>query len=180
MRRPVIPTPLAVGIAAMVLLSAAGCQKGPDDTRFLNFDAESSTGALVSGWSGFEKMETGDTFSWVQSRQAKLLVQARRREDRLVRFRCWAFAWDGAPQQVATLFVNETKIDAVPLTGAAKVYSLPTPAAAWKDGPNEIRFEFTYAEAPKDRIPSFTDERTLSAAFDWLEIVPPLPPEPKK
>lgn len=180
MRRPLLPRRLAAGLAALLAASALSCQKGPDETRFLNFDAESSAGALVSGWSGFEKMEAGDTFAWAQSRSAKLLVTARRREDRLVRFRCWSFAWEGAPQQVATLFVNEAKIDSVPLVGSARVYSLPTPAAAWKDGPNELRLEFTYAEAPKERVPGFTDERTLSAAFDWLEIVPPVPPEPKK
>jgi hypothetical protein len=40
---------------------------------------------------------------------------------------------------------------------------------------NELRFVFAYAESPKDRVSGAADERTLSAAFDWLEILRSLP-----
>jgi hypothetical protein len=56
------------------------------------------------------------------------------------------------------------------------VFALPTPKDAWKRGVNEMKFLFAYAESPKDRIPGAEDERTLAAAFDWLEILPPAPP----
>ncbi len=180
MARPDSPIRLAAGIAACLVLSLAACSKGPEATRFLNFDAESSTGALVAGWSGFEKLPTGDTFVWANARQATIRIFAAEKGDRLLRFRCWPFGWPGSPGQVVTVTLNETRIDSVPLKAEPRVYSVAIPAAAWKVGPNELRLDFTYAEAPRDRIPGLTDERTLAVAFDWLEIVPPVPPEPKK
>jgi hypothetical protein len=47
------------------------------------------------------------------------------------------------------------------------------PAKFWRKGDNEIRFKFNYAEAPSVRMPPSLDKRRLSAAFDWLEILPP-------
>jgi hypothetical protein len=93
-----------------------------------------------------------------------------------VRFRCWPFAFPGGPGQTLTFYVNDRKIDTVPMSGEPRVYSLATPRAAWKRGVNELKFVFAYAESPKDRVPGATDERTLSASFDWLEVLPPVSP----
>lgn len=162
-----------VSMAALAGLAfvLAGCRP-IDETRFLNFDAETSAGALPSGWSGFEKTGENDSFAWAQARTATVTVTSRAKGDQLVRFRCWPFRYPGAPPQVATVFVNGSRIDSVTLAEGARVYGFATPQALWKAGPNEIRFEFAYAEAPKDRVPGSADARTLSAAFDWLEVLP--------
>jgi hypothetical protein len=163
----------SIALAASLVL-ASSCRR-PEETRSLNFDPETTAGALGPGWDGFEKTESGDTFVWAHGKEARLSVQSRADGDRLVRFRCWPFGFPGGPAQIVTLFVNDRKIEAVTLAGDPRVYALAAPRAAWKRGVNELKFVFAYAESPKDRIPGATDERTLSAGFDWLEILPPVP-----
>ena len=164
-------TPLA---AAGLTLLLSGCRP-VEETRFLNFDSESSAGSLATGWSGFEKTGENDSFVWAQARTATVTVSSRAKGDQLLRFRCWPFRYPGSPAQAATVFVNGSRVDSVTLADGARVYSFATPEALWKAGVNEVRFEFSYAEAPKDRVPGNSDQRTLSAAFDWLEVLPARP-----
>jgi hypothetical protein len=162
------PAALAITLA----LALPGCGRPAPQTRFLNFDPESSSGALTSGWSGFETTGEGDTFSWAQAKEVRATVVAGPPADRLVRFRTWPFRWEGAPPQTVAVAVNGVQLAAWTLSDGARVYSATSPAAAWQEGPNVLSFRFTYAEAPKDRIPGNEDSRTLAAAFDWVEIVP--------
>jgi hypothetical protein len=163
-------------LLALAGAALAGACRTPEETRSLNFDPETTTGALGAGWDGFEKTELGDTFVWSHARQARLTVVSRADGDRLVRFRCWPYRFPDAPPQTLTLHVNDRKIESLTLGGEPRVYTLAVPRGAWKAGANELRFEFAYAESPKSRVSGATDERTLSAAFDWLEILrPPAP-----
>ncbi|HTS03210.1 MAG TPA: hypothetical protein VMN04_11845 [Thermoanaerobaculia bacterium] len=166
---------LAFAFAALALLAGTASCRRVEETRSLNFDPETTAGALGAGWDGFEKTDLGDTFVWAHGREAHLVVRSRADGDRLVRFRCWPFGFPGGPAQTLTFFVNDHKIETLTLGGEPRVYSIPTPRSAWKNGVNELKFLFAYAESPKDRIPGAEDQRTLSAAFDWLEILPPLP-----
>ena len=167
-------------LSAILSFLTSACRRPVEETRFLNFDPESSARALLSGWSGWEKTPEGDSFAWCQAREGRLSVVSRADGDRLLRFRCWPFLYPGGSPQAVTLYVNETKIETTTLADGPHVYSYLTPQAAWRDGTNEIRLEFAFAEAPKDRLPGAADIRTLSAAFDWLEIVPPLKFQPKR
>jgi hypothetical protein len=158
--------------AVLSVLLLAACARNTEETRFVGFDPESSAGLLASGWSGWEKTGEGDTFVWAQAKTAALHIASRGDGDRLVRFRAWPYRFPGAPPQLLTLFVNDAKIESTPLADGPHVYAFIAPKAAFKKGPNEVRLEFTYAEAPKDRQPGAADVRTLAAAFDWLELVP--------
>ena len=177
MRRARLGT-FSTALAAPLLLTGmilTGACKTPEETRSLNFDPETTTGALGAGWDGFEKTDLGDTFVWVHGREARISIVSRADGDRLVRFRCWPFVFPEAPLQTLTLFVNDQRIDALTLGGEPRVYAVAVPRALWKRGANELKFVFAYAESPKDRVSGATDERTLSAAFDWLEILRPQP-----
>jgi hypothetical protein len=165
---------LAASPVLLGLILAGAC-RAPEETRSLNFDPETTTGALGAGWDGFEKTELGDTFVWAHGREARVSIVSRADGDRLVRFRCWPFSFPGAPPQTLTLFVNDQKTDALTLGGEPRVYAIAVPRALWKRGQNELKFVFAYAESPRDRVSGATDERTLSAAFDWLEILRPQP-----
>lgn len=162
----------ARALAALAAVAAVAACRPADETRSLNFDPETAAGALGPGWDGFEKTASGDTFVWAHGREARLVVGSRADGDRLVRFRCWPFAYPGGPPQTVTLSLNDRRIDALTLRGEPAVYALRTPKEAWRRGVNEIKLVFAYAESPKDRVPGAGDERTLSAAFDWLEILP--------
>jgi hypothetical protein len=158
--------------ALSAALAAGGCRP-PEETRFLNFDPETTAGRLVAGWSGWEKTPENDTFVWAQARETRMTVTNAGGSDRVVRFRAWSFLYPNAPEQTVTLFVNGTRIDAAGLYREPHVATFVVPKALWKKGENELRFAFAWAEAPKDRMPGSDDSRTLAAAFDWLEILPP-------
>ncbi len=132
------------------------------------------------GFSSWEGTNEGDTFVWAQSRTARLTLDVDPEgRDLLVRFRAMPMRFPEAPPQTLTLFVNDAKTGSVTLEDGMRVHAVLTPGAAWRRGTNELRLEFAYAEAPKDRIPGGTDTRTLAAAFDWLEAVPVSPSRPK-
>jgi hypothetical protein len=176
-RRRLLPRLALLSLAGSGFLLQA-CRPA-EETRFLNFDPESSAGALPAGWSGFEKTGDADTFVWAQARTATVAVSSRAKGDQLVRFRCWPFRFPGAPPQTVTVFVNGSRVESIPMADGPRVYALATPEALWKSGRNDVRFEFAYAEAPKDRVPGASDERTLSVAFDWLEVLPATRPDRK-
>jgi hypothetical protein len=157
------------------LLLLGACGRPIDETRSVGFDPESSAGLLVSGWSQWEKTGEGDTFVWAQAKTAALRVVSRADGDRLVRFRAWPYRYPGAPPQVLTLFVNDAKVESARLADGPHVYAFVAPKAAFRKGANDVRLEFTYAEAPQKKEPGAADARTLAAAFDWLELVPPRP-----
>ncbi len=161
--------------AAAVLSAAAllvlGCRRG-DETRFLNFDPETSAGRLVSGWSGWEKTGEADTFVWAQAREAKVKVAARTGGDRVVRFRAWPFLFLESPGQTVTLLVNGEKAGFAVMDKVPRVYSFVAPGGSWRSGENELTLSFSYAESPKLRVPGADDARTLAAAFDWLDVTP--------
>lgn len=171
MRSPLRPG-AASFLALAFALTAVACSRPEPRTVFLNFDAESSTGSLISGWSGFEKTAAGDSFAWAQAREASVAVTADGPADRLIRFRAWPFGWAGAPPQTVTVWVNDVRLETMTVWEGPRVYSTASPGPAWKSGVNVLRFEFAWAEAPKDRIPDAADTRTLAAAFDWIEILP--------
>ena len=169
-----------LALAALVALVVTASCRRVEETRSLNFDPETTAGALGPGWDGFEKTDSGDTFVWAHGKEARVVVTSRADGDRLVRFRCWPFGFPGGPGQTLTFSLNGRKIDSVNMGGEPRVYTIPTPKDAWKRGVNELTFAFAYAESPKDRIPGATDERTLAAGFDWLEILPPVSAPKKK
>lgn len=163
----------AVALAA-VSLFALGCRRG-EETRFLNFDPETSAGRLASGWSGWEKTGEADTFVWAQAREVKVKLASRADGDRLVRFRAWPFLFPESSGQTVTLLVNGEKAGFAVMDKIPRVYIFVVPKASWKAGENELTLAFAYAESPKLRIPGANDGRTLAAAFDWLDVTPGVP-----
>jgi hypothetical protein len=164
-----------VKAAGLLLLAVAatvsGCRRA-GETRFLNFDPETTAGHLVSGWSGWEKTSGNDTFVWADAREARVRVTIHGEGDRAVRLRAWSFCWPGAPDQTVTLFVNGARIDTAGLSPEAQVVTFVVPRALWKGGDNDLRLAFARAESPREHLPGSGDARTLAAAVDWLEILP--------
>lgn len=165
-------------LGGFVLGGAVGYFLSPapplEETRFLNFDAESTPqGSLVSGWAGPEVSLDGDSFRWCDSSTVRLKVQNRGDGERMLRMRFWPFVYPDGPTQSVSILVNEQFVARRDMTPGPKVTAFRVPAKFWRKGDNEIRFKFKYAEAPNVKAPPSQDMRTLSAAFDWLEIIPP-------
>ncbi len=142
---------------------------------FVNFDAESTPKEVLgSGWSGFEQLDTGDSFSWCAAKACSLNLDATRTEQ-FVRLRVYPYTHPNSPSQTLRLKVNGTQVGSQTLTGGPTVYRFKVPANTWREGRNEIKFEFAYAEAPKVYFSTSTDDRKLAAAFDWVDVVPAAP-----
>jgi hypothetical protein len=58
-----------------------------------------------------------------------------------------------------------------PFPPGGGVMRIPAPKAVWEPGLNEVRFDFAYAEAPKDHSADNKDPRKLSASFRWLAVI---------
>jgi len=160
-----------VGGAAGYFLSPA---PPLDETRFLNFDPESTPqGHLLSGFAGVEVNEQGDTYRWCDSRVVRVKVTSRGDGDRTLRIRYWPFVYPNGPAQSVSVLVNENLVGERVMPAGPSVATFRVPAHIWHEGDNEIRFKFKYAESPSLRDPPSQDKRTLSAAFDWLEIESP-------
>jgi hypothetical protein len=162
---------LSAGAAAGYLLSPA---PPIEETRFLNFDDESTPqGYLIGGFSGVEVTEEGDTFRWCESKVVRLKVQNRADGERTLRVRFWPFEYPDGPNQSVSLLVNERLVGKRDMKSGPQVASFRVPATFWRKGDNELRFAFKYAESPVVKAPPNQDKRTLSAAFDWIEILRP-------
>jgi hypothetical protein len=163
MRRAILAGLLSVG---------AACRPPVAPTRFLNFDPASGADALRTGWSSFERTPEGDTYVWAVAKDASLAVEEAADGDRLVRFRCWPFWFEGAPDQTVALAINGTAVETVRLIPDRREYAVYVSRELWRRGGNELTFAFAYADRPRDHGGG-GDDRTLAVAFDWLEIVPP-------
>lgn len=168
-------------IAVALLAALCGAVVGylvkpvpPDETRFISFDAESSPpSVLAAGWSSFEQLQpSGDTFAWCSAKACSLRVQSHAEGDRLLRVRVSPFLFPGSTQQTITAHVNQGELGTKPLVEGMTVVTFRAARGVWTKGPNEIRFDFAFAEDPKSKIPGAEDPRKLAAAFDWVEIAP--------
>lgn len=179
------PSPLFRTLSCLLLVAAlfSACKKGPvfhSDHMFVNFDPETTDGLLKKGWSGWERTPEGDTFVWSQSRVAEVSMIAPTKNDKFVRMRVWPFRYPGCPNQQVTFYLNGVRLKTMDVsTEKPSVLTFETPEAAWIVGENSLKFEFAYAESPKERIPGFEDQRTLSMAFDWIEAFPMKPVQDK-
>jgi len=157
-----------VGVAAGWLLR----RPPPIETRFVNFD-DRDKHVLGPGWSHPEVPPTGDSMRWCAARSCKLFVQSRADAGHAIVIRVSPFRYPNAPPQTAQAFLNDVALDKHTLPDGMNVLSFAAPIGLWRKGPNELRFEFAYADTPKNHAPDNPDARTLSAYFDWVEIAAP-------
>ena len=142
-----------------------------DETRFLNFDVESTPAdALGPGWSSFEGTRSGDTFAWCTARSCSVRVHVVSADNRIVRLRVRPFRYPGAPPQRATVSINDKPVSTLTLPEGDNVLTIGADRRFWHTGVNALRFDLAYAEAPKEHIPGTDDDRRLSIAVDWIEI----------
>jgi peptidoglycan/LPS O-acetylase OafA/YrhL len=140
----------------------------------IEFDAQwSPHSALVAGWSLFESGGAdAASIAWCESRECILDVTIPDAADRVLKIRLAPFAYIGAPAQALTVQLNDSTLGTAVATPGWTVLSFKARRDAWRPGSNQLRLHFAYAESPKSKVPSSDDERTLSAAFDWIEVKP--------
>lgn len=168
----VLASVAAVGVALGAGGGYVAKRRFPDETRFLNFDAESTASErLESGWSTFEVTPRGDTFVWCAATACGVSVVGQFQGPQIVRVRVFPFRYRGAPEQHMTFELNGKAVAEVPVPEGQTVVEFLTDADGWRRGKNSLKFRFAYAESPADHSEGSEDSRHLSVAFDWLQII---------
>lgn len=150
--------------------SCARDQRTPP--KVIEFDGDNASVRLHSGWSGFEKAPDGATFCWAEGHEASLSFGPAPRMGHEIAFRAWSFDYAAAAAQRLTVFVNDSRVGELVIPPAPSELSISTPWSVWANGENVLRFRFSRADAPADRMGGTTDGRKLAVAFDWIRIEP--------
>jgi hypothetical protein len=142
------------------------------ETSFINFDLESTRQEMLGpGWGKLQPAQAADSLHWCEAKTCSLDIEAATGEARLVRVRWAPFHYAESPPQSAVAFLNGQSIGKADVPAGFTVATFEAPAALWKRGENELKFDFAYAKSPKEVTTDNPDPRTLSVFFDWVEII---------
>ena len=140
------------------------------ESTFVDFGKSGKNRNLVAGWGSDESRADGTTFQWAVSRRAELDLAVIDTTASRLYFRAWPFIWDGAPDQIVTVFVNHRKIGSVGLEPGPQDYSLRVPRRTFLAGVNRVVFEFAFVEEAGAHLEGSSDHRTLAAGFDFVGV----------
>lgn len=167
------PSAATARIIALALSLAVACSRPQASAlRSVEFDGEAASIRVRSGWSGSERTADGASFCWAEGREAILATAGVVPQPYRVSIRAWSFNYAEAPPQRLTLFINDTRVAEIVVSSAPTEHSFETPWSVWASQENVLRFKFSRADAPKDRVAGSADARPLSVAFDWVRVVP--------
>ncbi|HEX8172113.1 MAG TPA: glycosyltransferase family 39 protein [Thermoanaerobaculia bacterium] len=121
------------------------------------------------GWQGPEG-NADDAFRWATGTRATLYLPRFAARAATLRFRVMPLDHPSLPRQTMRVTLNGTALAQLTLASDARDYAVPAPATAWRDGVNEIVFDFGRARAPSTLYPGSTDSRELAASFDWIAV----------
>jgi len=137
------------------------------------FDFEASELLLQgSGWSYPEQNRQGETFQWTTAPEAQLALPVSSRVDRLIRLRALPLEFPEATAQTVELLLNSVSLKSVELKRGWNEIEVSAPAAVWEGGPDILTLRFGRTDTPAEVLAGSNDWRNLSAAFDYLEVVP--------
>jgi hypothetical protein len=124
------------------------------------------------GWSYPENDGAGMDFQWAVGEQAELGVPVGTAEDALIRLRAQPFTYPEASPQEVDLYLNDTTIATFQLPEGWSEHEIEVPASTWSSGANILYLRFRRTTRVSEAIEGASDRRSLSAAFDYLEVVP--------
>jgi hypothetical protein len=125
-----------------------------------------------AGWSFSEENREGISFQWATASEAELGLPIESRQNRMIRFRALPFVYPDAPTQTVEIVLNSASLATVDLDKGWSEHDVIAPASAWVRGPNILTLRFGRTTSPAQVVPGSGDRRTLSAAFDYLAVVP--------
>lgn len=123
------------------------------------------------GWSYPETNRGGVGYQWAMGPVVELGLPLEKPRPAWIRLRALPFQYPEAPPQILELRLNEKAIATVELVGGWTQHEFRVPPAAWSSGANILFLTFSRSTAPAQVVPGSHDQRPLSAAFDFLELV---------
>ena len=130
------------------------------------------------GWSYPESNTAGVGYQWALGENAELGLPIGSPRDARVRFRALPLTYPGALPQQLEVSLNETLLANLELSQGWSEHEVAAPSSAWSPGANILYFRFSRSTVPAELGSGSTDHRSLSAAFDFLEVLTddPRPP----
>ena len=136
------------------------------------FDFVSGESSLQGqGWSYPESNTAGEDYQWALGEQAELGLPIGTARDARIRLRVLPFTYPGAPPQMLQLWLNASSIATLELPGGWSEHEVAVPASSWSTGANILYLRFARHMAPSRVDGSSPDHRSLSVAFDFLEVL---------
>jgi len=123
------------------------------------------------GWSFPEHNNAGIEYQWALGEQAELGLPIGPPREARLRFRVLPFPHPEAPEQTLELWLNETHLAALKLEEGWSEHEVAIPVSTWSAGANILYLRFARSTVPAHLGTGSTDQRDLSAAFDFLEVV---------
>jgi len=124
-----------------------------------------------SGWSFPEQNKAGIQYQWAQGDRVEVGLPIGQPRRALIRFRALPFMYDKAPVQTVEVKLNDLPLTRLDLPGGWSEHEIEVPESAWSAGANILSLRFGRSIAPAEVVPGSRDRRSLSAAFDYLEVV---------
>ena len=135
-----------------------------------DFAGESST-LLGEGWSYPENDGQGTSFRWALGSEAVVALPTEGKRKTTLRLRALPFVYPGASPQSLELSFGQEPIATLELTEGWNEHEVDIPDSSLGAGPNILYLRFARSTAPASVLEGSGDNRQLSAAFDYLEIV---------
>lgn len=140
--------------------------------RGRRIEFEATDGWLLGeGWAASETMPDGTTFQWAEGDQAALILPVGE-HDQWIRLRVLPFVYPEAPRQRVTLALGDEPIGVLDLPTRWSEHQVIVPADVWRRNGPRLTLRFAHSARPADVLEGSGDTRTLSVAFDFLEVDP--------
>jgi 4-amino-4-deoxy-L-arabinose transferase-like glycosyltransferase len=123
------------------------------------------------GWSYPERNTAGIDYQWALGERAELGLPIGRPRDARIRLRVLPFTYPEAPPQTLEMRLNEEPLVTLELTQGWSEHEVGVPASSWSSGANILYLRLARSTIPAQQGTGSTDQRNLSAAFDFLEVV---------
>lgn len=135
------------------------------------FDAE----APGKGWSISERNPFGESYTWMDKRQATFLIEVRKPTDVEISFRVLNWLSDETLDSlIVTLQDTPVELERAFDEQGAAIYRGHLPAQAFTKGQRTYALMFTvdHTHSPTIKDPTSTDPRKLALALDWIAFEP--------
>jgi arylsulfatase A-like enzyme len=143
---------------------------------FTTFDGSASSILLLDGWLSPEKMRLSRKrqihFAWISGTRACARFEGPPAQKLDFVADCLPFRYDGAPPQELRVRINGRAVQTAELRPSWQLLRIQIPADAVNPGSNEICLELARSTVPSEVTEGSKDDRSLSAAFASLAILP--------
>ena len=128
-------------------------------------------GLQGQGWSYPERNNAGIEYQWAVGEQAELGLPIGQPRDARIRLRALPFTDSEAPAQTIEMWLNETHLATLELPVGWSEHEVAVPTSSWSSGANILYLRFGRSTVPAQVDSGSKENRNLSAAFDFLEVL---------